>query len=142
MSAGPNGAHGCEDLLISPAISSSCYLLSICFILLSCVKWYSSSIAKVLKGFFWFLCNCLLFTKSHGHVKIAVQKYVPLNPPDTETTYLATPNIPRGHLARVWCNKTRHLKKIFEATTGPIFSTHANYYRMYTKRHRSTDRPK
>ena len=40
-------------------------------ILLSCVKWYSSSIAKVLRGFFWFLCNCLLVTKSHGDADLA-----------------------------------------------------------------------
>ena len=68
-------------------------------ILLSCVKCYSSSMAKVLRGFFWFLCNCLLVTKSHGYVKSGVQNYIALNHPGTETTYLATPNIPHGHLA-------------------------------------------
>ena len=46
-------------------------------ILLSCVKWYSSSIAKVLKGFFWFLCNCFLVAKSHGSVNLARKTTLP-----------------------------------------------------------------
>ena len=68
----PLAEHGCAALLLSllsllsrhPAIS---WQVSI---LLSCVKWYSSPNAKVLKRIFWFFCNCLLFTKSHGHVHL------------------------------------------------------------------------
>ena len=55
---------------------------------LSCVKWYSSFIAKVLKGFFWFLCNCLLVTKSHGGARSATKNYVPLNYPGSKTVCL------------------------------------------------------
>ena len=57
-------------------------------ILLSCVNWYSSSIAKILTGFFWFLCNCFLIAKSHGSVKIAVKNYVALNHTGSKTVCL------------------------------------------------------
>ena len=46
-------------------------------ILLSCDKCYSSSIAKVLRRIFWFLCNCFLVTKSHGHVKMPIRAWLP-----------------------------------------------------------------
>ena len=90
-------------------------------ILLSGVTCYSSSIAKVLKGFFWFLCNCFLVAKSHGRVKIADQNYIALNHPDTETTYFTTPINSARTSGRVWCGKTRHFRKILEAVTGANF---------------------
>ena len=144
ISAGPNGAHGCAALCTDLVSLLSRHPAIYCqvSILLSCVKWYSSSIAKVLKGFFWFLCNCLLVTKSHGRAKSGDQNYVPLNPSDTKTTYLAAPNIPHGHLAAFGVAKQSIWGKYSNLLLELTFSTHANYYRMYTKRHRSTDRPK
>ena len=120
ISAGPNGAHGCADLLFSLVSLLSRHHAISCHvsILLSGVKCYSSSIAKVLKGFLWFLCNCFLIGKSHGSVKIADQNYVPLNQPGTETTYFATPNNSARPSGRVWCCKTKHFRKILEAVTG------------------------
>ena len=101
ISAGPNGAHGCAALLFSLVFLLSRQHAIYCqvSILLSCVKWYSSSIAKVLKGFFWFFCNCLLVTKSHGRARSGTKNHIALNHPGTESVCFPTPNIPHGHLA-------------------------------------------
>ena len=70
LSAGPKGAHGCAALWCSLVSFLSRHHAISCEvpILLSRVKCYSSSIAEVLRRIFWFLCSCLLFTTSHGHV--------------------------------------------------------------------------